>query len=241
MSNFGDKLEKISEVYDPSSEENDFDAAFKIYHSEIIMNNLHGNNILELGCSTGYSTHLLDNGENNIDVVEGSLNNINISKDNFAYKNVNFIHSLWENYEFNKIYSDILLVDTIQMLQEKDVILNKVKQAMDSSSRFHIISPNNQSFHRLLGLEMNLINNLEDQSERDKTVSAKQDLDWDKLRKLLTDNGFNILKEEGILFKLFDNEKMSSLDSNMVSALFKLGNKFKKNAAHMYICCELEN
>jgi len=40
---------------------------------------------------------------------------------------------------------------------------------------------------------------------------------------------------------LFDNKKMSSLDSNMVSALFKLGNKFKENAAHMYICCELEN
>ena len=241
MSDFGEKLEKISKVYDPSSEESDFDAAFKMYHSEIIMDNLYGNNILELGCSTGYSTHLLDNGKNYIDVVEGSSNNINISKDNFEYKNVNFIHSLWEDYEFNNIYSDILLVDTIQMLEDKNLILNKVKQTMNSSSRFHIISPNNQSFHRLLGLEMNLINNLEDQSERDKTVSAKQDLNWEKLRRLLTDAGFNILKEEGILFKLFDNKKMSSLDSNMVSALIKLGNKFKENAAHMYICCELEN
>jgi SAM-dependent methyltransferase len=241
MSRIGDKLEKISEVYNPSSEQNDFDAAFKTYHADIIKKNLSGNEILELGCSTGYSTHLLDNGKNHIDVVEGSLNNINISKDSFVYKNVNFIHSLWEDYEFNKIYSDILLVDTIQMLEDKNAILNKIKTVMDSSSKFHIISPNNESFHRILGLEMNLINDLEEQSVRDKSVSAKQDLNWDKLRKLLIDAGFNLLKEEGILFKLFDNKKMSTLDSNMVSALFNLGNMFKQNAAHMYICCELEN
>ena len=119
------------------------------------------------------------------------------------------------------------------MLEDKNAILNKIKTGMDSSSKFHIISPNNESFHRLLGLEMNLINDLEEQSVRDKSVSAKQDLNWDKLRKLLIDAGFNILKEEGILFKLFENKKMSSLDSNMVSALFNLETSLNKM---LHIC-----
>jgi SAM-dependent methyltransferase len=235
-----DKLEKISKIYDPSSEKYDFDATFKTYHSEIILNNLSGNKILELGCSTGYSTYLLDNGENYIDVVEGSLNNINMSKKKFNYKNVEFVHSLWADYDFKGKYSDILLIDTIQMLDDKSEILTKIKNSMDQKSRFHIISPNNKSFHRLLGLEMNLIENLDDQSARDIAVEANQDLNWDKLRHLLSMVGFNILKEEGILFKLFDNKKMGSLDSDIISALFNLGNEFKENAAHMYICCALE-
>jgi len=240
MKELSEKLEEISGFYDPSSDKNDFDASFKIYHSEIILNNLSGNKILELGCSTGYSTYLLDDGKNIIDVVEGSLNNINTSKKSFKFKNVNFIHALWEEHEFGKNYTDILLVDTIQMLDDRNLILKKIKKCMTEKSRFHIISPNNKSFHRLLGLEMEVIEKLDQQSNRDLAVSARQDLDWVKLRNLLTETGFKILNEEGILFKLFDNKKMNSLDRDIISALFKLGNKFKENSAHMYFCCELK-
>ena len=111
---------------------------------------------------------------------------------------------------------------------------------MTEDSKFHIIAPNNNSFHRLLGIEMNLIENIDDQSERDQKVSATQDLGWESCRELLDKNDFRIVYEEGILFKLFDNDKMSKLEPQIVDALFKLGNKFKDTSAHMYFCCKLK-
>ena len=240
MSELERLLDEISNFYDPSSIEEDFDSAFKIHHAEKIQKNLSGEKILELGCSTGLSTHLLDNGTNHLEVVEGSVQNIEAAKKNFEFKNVTFIHSLWENFHFNKTYSDILLVDTIQMVQDRENLFKKIKNCMTEDSKFHIIAPNNNSFHRLLGIEMNLIENIDDQSERDQKVSATQDLGWVSCRELLDKNDFRIVYEEGILFKLFDNDKMSKLEPQIVDALFKLGNKFKDTSAHMYFCCKLK-
>ncbi len=240
MSELKKLLDEISDFYDPSSVEEDFDSAFKIHHAEKILKNLSGEKILELGCSTGLSTHLLDNGINHLNVVEGSLKNIEAAKNNFDFKNVEFIHSLWEDFSFSNIYSDILLVDTIQMVENREDLFDKIKNCMDDDSKFHIIAPNNKSFHRILGVEMNLIENVDDKSERDQKVSALQDLNWESCRELLDKNGFEIIYEEGILFKLFDNSKMSKLEPQMVDALFKLGNKFKDSSAHMYFCCKLK-
>lgn len=233
-------LDEISDFYDPSSIEKDFDFAFKVHHAEKILKNLSGNNILELGCSTGLSTHLLDDGVNHITVVEGSSKNIEAAKNNFEYQNVNFIYSVWEEFSFTKIYSDILFVDTIQMVKDRKSLFDNIKSCMDKDSKFHLIAPNNKSFHRLLGIELDLIKNSSEQSERDRKVQATQDLNWESCRDLLDKNGFETIHEEGILFKLFNNSKMSKLDKETIDALFKLGNKFKDSSAHMYFCCKLK-
>ena len=233
-------LDEISDFYDPSSIEKDFDFAFKVHHAEKILKNLSGTNVLELGCSTGLSTHLIDDGVNHITVVEGSIKNIEAAKNNFAYRNVDFIYSVWEEFSFTKIYSDVLLVDTIQMVQDRKSLFDKIKSCMDKDSKFHLIAPNNKSFHRLLGIELNLIKNYDEQSGRDIKVQASQDLNWESCRDLLNTNGFDIIHEEGILFKLFNNSKMSELDKEIIDALFKLGNRFKDSSAHMYFCCKLK-
>ena len=63
-----------------------------------------------------------------ITVVEGSEININKSIKNFEFgKNVNFINELWENYETTDKYSDILLIDSLQLLNNKEELLNKYK------------------------------------------------------------------------------------------------------------------
>lgn len=232
-------LDQYSNKYNPNESRNDFDAFFKPYHAKIILKNLYGNNLLELGCAGGYSTSLIDNGKNKITVVEGSANYIDIAKKSYKFKNVVFVNKLWEEFETKEVFSDVLLVDSLQLIDNKFDILEKVKLFMEKESRLHLIVPNNKSFHRVLGKEMNLIKDYEYKSERDVEVRATQDLDWDSIRSLIKQLDFKIIKEEGILFKLFNNNKMIELDEDLINALFKLGNKFKNNSAHMYLCCKL--
>lgn len=99
MSELERLLDEISDFYDPSSIEEDFDSAFKIHHAEKIQKNLSGEKILELGCSTGLSTHLLDNGNNHLEVVEGSIKNIEAAKKTSTLK---MLHS---HIHYGKIFT----------------------------------------------------------------------------------------------------------------------------------------
>lgn len=238
MDNKKNFLDLYSHTYNPDESFEDFDAVFKKYHVEKIYNNLIGGKVLELGCASGYSTKLLDNFGLDITVVEGSKNYIDLAKKKYVFKNVNFIHSLWEEFNSDHRFSDILLVDSLQLVEKRKDLLIKISNLLIDGGRLHLIVPNNHSFHRILGKEMNLIKNLDSKSERDTQVKAKQDMNWSVVKALVSESNLQIVHEEGILFKLFDNKQMINLEQNIIDALFSLGNKFKKNAAHIYVCCE---
>ncbi len=238
MNSKEDFLDFYSKNYNPDESMQDFDAVFKKFHVEKIIENLSGNNILELGCAAGYSTKLLDEFGHKVTVVEGSINYINLAKEKYEFNNVEFIHSLWEELELKVFFSDILLVDSLQLVKDRKKLILKIKNLMEDKGRLHLIVPNKNSFHRILGKEMKIIDTLESGSERDIEVRAKQDLNWDSVRNLVIECGLKTVEEYGILFKIFDNKKMLQLDENTINALFSLGNQFKENAAHMYLCCE---
>lgn len=231
-------LDEYSETYSPDDTFKDFDALFKKHHVESISKNLKGSQILELGCASGYSTKLLDEFGYEITVVEGSLNYISMAQKKYEFNNVKFINSLWEEYTADEKFTDVLLVDSLQLVDGRKELLLRISKMLTNGGRLHLIVPNNNSFHRILGKEMQIISSLDSESTRDHQVKAKQNMNWTVTRELVKDCDFKIINEEGILFKLFDNQKMLNLDAEIVNALFKLGNKFKDNAAHIYLCCE---
>ena len=172
-------LDSIGKIYDITNKDQEFDYYYRQYHFEEISSNLIGNEILELGCSTGLSTKLLSDLGLNITVVEGSQFNIQQTKKNFDLsEKVEFHLSLWNNFSTSHKFSDILLVDSLQFIEKKERLLNKYKKILAKNGLFHIVIPNSNSLHRHIGLEMGIINSLTDQSDRDIAVASSQDLDW---------------------------------------------------------------
>lgn len=228
-------LDSIGKIYDITNKDMEFDYYYRHYHFEEISNNLNGSEILELGCSTGLSTKLLNDLDLNITVVEGSEFNIQQTKNNFELNNkVNFHLSLWEDFSTDKKFSDILLVDSLQFINKKEELLNKYKINLAKNGLFHIVIPNSNSLHRHIGLEMGIINSLTDQSDIDKTVASYQDLNWELSRNLFKNVGLEVLKETPILLKPFDNKTMLSFSKQQIQAYFKVAHKFKDICSHMY-------
>ena len=228
-------LDSIGKIYDITNKDQEFDYYYRQYHFEEISSNLIGNEILELGCSTGLSTKLLSDLGLNITVVEGSQFNIQQTKKNFDLsEKVEFHLSLWNNFSTSHKFSDILLVDSLQFIEKKERLLNKYKKILAKNGLFHIVIPNSNSLHRHIGLEMGIINSLTDQSDRDIAVASSQDLDWELSRKLFKKVGLEVLKETPILLKPFDNKTMLSFSEQQIKAYFKVASKFKDICSHMY-------
>ena len=129
MSEKKNALDDIAKVYDVTNKDSEFDFYYKQHHFEAIKKHLSGSKILELGCSTGLSTKLLSNLDVEITVVEGSKINIQKSKENFKFKNkVTFIESLWDEFKSKEKFSDILLVDSLQLISNRNEFLSYYKK-----------------------------------------------------------------------------------------------------------------
>ena len=228
-------LNTVAEFYDVTDKEKEFDFYYKKFHFESIKNNLSGNKVLELGCSTGLSTKLLSDINIEITVVEGSEININKSIKNFEFgKNVNFINELWENYETTDKYSDILLIDSLQLLNNKEELLNKYKLLLLKGGNFHIICPNSNSLHRQIGKDMGIIKSLTDQSDKDILVSSHQNLNWESARNLFLNLNFKIINETPILLKPLDNTTMLKLNEDQINSFFNIAKDYKSICSHMH-------
>ena len=228
-------LNKVAKFYDVTDKKKEFDFYYKKFHFESIYENLSGTKILELGCSTGLSTKFLSDMNLDVTVLEGSELNIKNSKKNFKFnENIKFIEILWEDFKTDEKFSDILLVDSLQLLTNKNILLEKYKKMMDEDAVFHIISPNSNSLHRQVGKEMGIINSLTDQSEMDKLVSSHQNLNWENARELFIDLNFEIVKEIPILLKPLDNKSMLKLDEDQITSFFNIAKDYKSICSHMY-------
>ncbi len=230
-------LDKIADFYT----EEDFDYILLYYGLKVFEENISGEHFLELGCSLGISTSFLLNYAVSLDVVEGSELNIKKAKKRIGNANrVNFYHSLWEdfNYPLNK-YSDIIWFRGLEHVNVPEKVLRKITPSLASDGRLHIIVPNALSLHRRIGNIMGILKSPWDLSERDKALGHFKVYDRFQLFALLTENGYKIIKWQGILLKPLPNHKMLELykeNPKLIEALFEIGKELPDYCAEIYVC-----
>ena len=71
--------------------------------------------------------------------------------------------------------------------------------------------PNIQSFHRLLGLEMGLINNLAESSALEQRFGRKSHFDKAELIKIIADADFELIDSFTYFLKPFPNDQMAEM------------------------------
>jgi len=230
-------LDEIASFYT----EEDFDSVLLYYGLKIFEKQRRGDTFLELGCSLGISTTFLLSYALSLDVVEGSIKNIEKAKTRVGNNDkVRFYHSLWEdfNYPKNK-YSDIIWFRGMEHISNPEVVLKKIRSSLISGGRLHITVPNALSLHRRLGSLMGLLRDPWSLSERDKALGHFKVYDRFKLISLLKENGYQIIHWEGIILKPLPNSKMLELykeNPKLIEALFEIGKELPDYCAEIYVC-----
>jgi SAM-dependent methyltransferase len=130
-------------------------------------------------------------------------------------------------------------------IQNPDIVLKKIRNICSKNTVIYTWVPNARSFHRLLAFEMGIIESVYQKSEHDNLFQRQNVFDIDKFSKLLTMNGFKIIKSGSYFIKPFTHDQMNMLlnngiiDKSGLDGLNKMIKYLPEWGAELFTICKI--
>lgn len=127
-----------------------------------------------------------------------------------------------------------------------DRLLGAIRQVCSKDTMVHINVPNANSMHRLLGMEMGLLDDVHDMSGNNVDFQQNNVFDSDNLRKMIEDNGFVVVEEGSFFVKPFSHKQMYAMvekeiiNETVLDGLYKLGDYMPDFGSEIYVNCRME-
>ena len=122
----------------------------------------------------------------------------------------------------------ILLSGLLHEVPDAGLLLAAVRPLCDSQTRVHANVPNARSLHRLLALEMGLIDDLHALSANQRSLQQPRTFDIDSLSGLCAEGGYEVLEAGSYFIKPFTHRQMAQLqgtglmDERLLDGFFAL-------------------
>jgi SAM-dependent methyltransferase len=227
------RLDAIAARYDPSNPDEEFDYYLKRLQVATLKPWLKGHRMLELGCATGELTSLLAPLADEYHVVEGSQRNIDTARERVA--EVEFVHSLWEEFTPQESYSDVVACNAVEHVADPLALLERARDWLEPDGRLHVVVPNGLSLHRLVGVEMGLLADPLRLSESDRAQGHFRNYTIDALQTDVTAAGLVTLHWQGIFLKVLSNRQMLGWDWDLIWALHQVVRRLPEHGAELYL------
>lgn len=134
-------------------------------------------------------------------------------------------------------YQAVLLSSVLHETTDPMSLLKAARSLMSNDAWLLVNVPNALSMHRLLAVEMGLIEKPSAVSERNTLLGQSVVYDAVTLRQLLLDTGFEPKHFEGYMMKFLTNAQMQALAETigpeLIPGLDKLGQQFPANASEI--------
>ena len=200
-----------------------------------LLNNYSHSRILEIGCGMDpFFNYFID--FEKLVIVEPSLcfykNALScINLDHKLSSKVDIINDYFED-SINKLrkynFDFIIISCLLHEIENVELFLEKIRSFITSKTIVHIDVPNAQSFHRILALEMGLINSVYVLSESNLRFQQQKVYDLASLSKLITNHDFDIIDSGSYFIKLFTHKQMANMiehniiDEKVLDGLYRL-------------------
>ena len=171
----------------------------------------HGS-ILEVGCGLEPLFQFVDGAT--FTIVEPSPDFVRNARTTAGSRDVTVIESFLETATASlagRHFDFIVVSSLLHEVSDPAALLAAIRSLCDAETTVHINVPNVRSFHRLLALEMDLIDDLFAQSETERRFQRHTRFDSDSLAKMLRENGFRILDSATYFIKPFTHQQMDAL------------------------------
>ena len=116
-------------------------------------------------------------------------------------------------------YDFIIISSLLHEVDNPEHLLNVVRMLSNTNTIIHVNVPNVLSFHRLLGLEMGIMETVYDKSNDDIKFKRTSHFDKASLISLMERSGFDILECETHFIKPFSNEQMARPQNSIYGTL----------------------
>jgi SAM-dependent methyltransferase len=108
----------------------------------------------------------------------------------------------------------ILLSGLLHEVPDAARLLAAVRLLCSATTQVHVNVPNARSLHRLLALEMGLIDDLHQLSANQRDLQQPRTFDIDSLSALATESSFEVLEHGSYFVKPFTHRQMAQLQDN---------------------------
>lgn len=210
----------------------------KKYGYKKIAQNFIGENVLELGSDGAATSSILVRWSEKLTIVDlyDKISGV-IAKDS-AIAKAKFVQSRWEEYVPQELFSDVLLTDSLEHVEDPVEILRLIRSWLREDGRLHIIVPNALSLHRLIGVEMGYLKSPYDFNENDKRAEHKRVYDFETLTRDIEASWLKVEKMEGVQLKFMTDTQLSTFPLGYKDALDSLSSLCDRHCAEIYACCK---
>ena len=206
-----------------------------LYSFDTIKAHFKGSIALEIGPSNGAMTKLLKEEFKNLHVLEASKQLLDEIPN---YKNIVKYHNLIENFESNLKYDTIIMGHVLEHIADPIVALKKIYSLLKEDGIFLVSVPNAKSLHRMVAVEMGMLESEYELNSRDIELGHYRVYDMSILEAHLEKSGFNIDHMGGYFLKPLSNGQIENeWNDEMIEGYYKVGKHFQKNCAEIYAVC----
>lgn len=200
---------------------------------------------LEMGCYKGEFTKLLTEYYQDITVIDGSSELIQVAKQNLSKTPVKlkFINDTFENANVDEKFDAIFLIHTLEHLDESVHILKKINTWLATNGVLFLVVPNAYAASRQIAVKMGLIPYNNAVSDGEWAHGHRRTYSFDTLERDAKNANLNILCRGGVFFKAFANFqfdlmlKHKIINQEYLDACYFLGMQYPELCSSIYLVC----
>ncbi|MGY1820329.1 class I SAM-dependent methyltransferase [Geodermatophilus sp. SYSU D00079] len=221
-----------SDRYDP---ETDFDRHYTVATGTRIRRWFRpGDRVLELGCAAGFMTSLFAERDVRVDAVERtpSYHERAVAR---GLPQVTFHLSDIDDFVPAERYQHVVAAHVINELPDPLGLLQRIgTEMLAPGGLVHVTMTNPLSLHRLIAMEMGLIEAPTALSDRGREFATVEIFDADRLESLAAEAGLVCVHREPVLLKPFTNAQLAGLPDAVIAGLDRVARRFPENGALNY-------
>jgi 2-polyprenyl-3-methyl-5-hydroxy-6-metoxy-1,4-benzoquinol methylase len=198
---------------------------------------------LELGCYLGEFTALLKTQYSDVTVVEASSELVERARARVG-SDVTFIESTFETVQLDKQYDCIVLMHTLEHLDEPVQVLRKVNDWLSPDGRLFLVVPNANAPSRQIAVKMGLIENNAAVTPAEREHGHRITYTFDTLERDARKSGLRVVHRGGVFFKALANYQFDKLlggdviTEGYLEGCYQLGMVYPDLCASIYLVCE---
>ncbi|MGX5657269.1 class I SAM-dependent methyltransferase [Geodermatophilus nigrescens] len=221
-----------SSRYDPDT---DFDRHYTVATGTRIRRWFRpGDAVLELGCATGLMTSLFAERDVTVDAVERTPA-YHAAAQARGLPGVTVHLTDMDDFASPRRYEHVVAAHVVNELPDPLGLLRRIREEfLAPGGLVHVSLTNPYSLHRLVAMEMGLLEAPEALSDRGRALATVEIFDGDRLEALAREAGLTCVHREPVLLKPLTNAQLAELPDAVIAGLDRVARRFPEHGALNY-------
>ena len=185
----------------------DYNQVLAHYKVQSCLENTVGDTLLDIACGDGTLTELFAPHFSTIVGVDASSKHLAIARDRVP--NARFVESLIEEFEHEKKFSSVVMLDLLEHVDDPIMVLKKSADFLEPGGRLIVHVPNCDAVNRKIAVLMGTLSSCDELSPFDIEIAGhRRSYNLKTLHQEVERAGLKVINRGGIFYKMLSTPQM---------------------------------